>query len=101
MGDTDLFNYRPPAGAAAQVRETSRAAHESIKPDASRIAGRILDAIKARPRTCAELEDDLSLSHQTCSARITHLNKDEKIVDSGERRRTASGRKAIVWRVKE
>lgn len=42
--------------------------------------------------TCAEVEQALRLPHQTASARIR---------DSGARRLTPSGRKAIVWVAQE
>jgi Mn-dependent DtxR family transcriptional regulator len=49
--------------------------------------------------TCAEVEERLSLAHQTASARINELARMGVIKDSGERRLTPSGRAAIVWEV--
>lgn len=49
--------------------------------------------------TCDEIEQITELSHQTCSPRVHELMKSGDIVDSGERRATRSGRKAIVWKV--
>lgn len=79
---------------------TSFAAAKSVEKDVSRIAKRVFDALKRDPRACFEIEEDLDLSHQTASARITQLRKDGLIEDSGEKRRTRSMRQAIVWRVK-
>ena len=57
----------------------------------------ILKATKGK--TCDELETDLGMSHQTVSARIRDLVRDGGyIMNSGERRRTRSGRFAIVWK---
>lgn len=93
--------YRPRAETAPYSNPTtSKAGAESMKTTMSALAQRILEAIKARPRTCDELENELNLSHQTCSARIRHLVLKNEVVDSGEKRFTASGRKAIVWRTK-
>jgi hypothetical protein len=50
-----------------------------------------------RGTTCWEVEQGLKLSHQTASARCTELHQSGLIVDSGQRRPTGSGRKAIVW----
>jgi hypothetical protein len=41
------------------------------------------------------------MRHQTCSARIYELHRKQWIHDSGRRRRTRSGRDAIVWAVTE
>lgn len=51
--------------------------------------------------TCDEAEADLFLSHQTCSARFNELWRRGRIVDSGQRRPTRSGRKAIVFVVRD
>lgn len=47
--------------------------------------------------TCDEVEHALEMSHQTASARIHDLAKQERIFDSGLRRKTRSGRNAVVW----
>lgn len=57
----------------------------------------ILALIKARPMTCDEIESR-GYPHQSASASINWLMRRGHIVDSGERRFTAMGRKAIVWR---
>lgn len=46
--------------------------------------------------TCEEIEHALGMSHQTASARISELRRDEMIADSGRRRPTTSGRSARV-----
>lgn len=48
--------------------------------------------------TCDQVEQKMNRSHQTISARVNQLRDKGWIVDSGLRRLTRSGRKAIVWR---
>jgi DNA adenine methylase len=63
------------------------------------LRARVLVEIRERcGATCDEVEEALDLRHQTASARVNELCSDGKIVDSGERRKTRSGRAAIVWR---
>jgi len=80
------------------MRETSIAAHDSIKHRKALDRSRILAAIKRRPSTCDELETKLGMSHQTCSARISemHSGRHPTIKRSGKKRRTRSGRPANV-----
>jgi hypothetical protein len=51
----------------------------------------------AKGLTCDEIELRAEWSHQTTSARITFLRKSGYIRDSTRRRKTRTGRKAIVW----
>ena len=69
----------------------------SSKPSTARM--RIFDRIINSPNgaTCDDLELRLGLSHQTVSAAITTMLAEKMIVDSGERRRTRSGRTARVY----
>jgi hypothetical protein len=89
--------YRAPF---AVTSETSRAAAHSVEPTAVSLCGQILAALKARGAsglTCAEVEDRFGLRHQTASARLWDLRTRAYIRDSGARRETSSGRKAVVW----
>ncbi len=84
------------------MRDTSIAAKKTI--DAKSIESIVYEHIKNHGRrgvTCDEVEVALNLRHQTASARFTALFKRGDIVDSGERRPTRSGRKAIAWRTPE
>jgi hypothetical protein len=86
------------------IQQTSRDAHEAIKPKASAIRSRILAELQLRGSTgatCDELEQALGLSHQTASARLREMAKAETIYDSGHRRETRTGRTAIIWRAAE
>ena len=51
----------------------------------------------ARGATCDEIEEALDLKHQTASARVRELALRGDLEDSGKRRDTRSGRKAVVW----
>jgi len=79
---------------------TSQAAYASVKPHLGRLQTRILEEIERRPSTDDEIEQRLDLLHQTASATRRCLVKAGRIIDSGDRRKTRSGRKAIVWKVK-
>jgi hypothetical protein len=82
------------------MQETSTAALDSLEDKIPNIERQVFEYIKSRGRkgsTCDEAEIALGLRHQTCSARFTALSKRDEIIDSGERRPTRSGRKAIAW----
>ena len=81
-------------------RETSRDAYQSV--DVTHLRGKVLAMLKRlQGATCDEAQIVLSLTHQSCSPCFTWLSKDGQIYDSGQRRVTRSGRKAIVWRVSD
>jgi len=74
---------------------TSRDAFESI--DAAAVRERVFSHILLRRNfgsTCWEAEQALNGIHQTISPRI---NEEGRVLDGGQRRRTGSGRWAIVW----
>lgn len=82
------------------TRETSRAAAESVRDAVPVLRERVYQHVCAAGAygvTCDEAEGTLSLRHQTCSARFCELHTTGRIVDSTCRRRTRSGRAAIVW----
>lgn len=60
---------------------------------------RIFDRIINSPNgaTCDDLELRLGLSHQTVSAAIATMMKQGMIIDSGEKRKTRTGRTARVY----
>lgn len=81
---------------------TSREAAESVKHRVAGLRRDVYWAIRAaHGATCDEIEGSLELSHQTASARVRELAQYGHIHDSGLRRKTRSGRKAIVWRAGE
>lgn len=88
--------FTPPPSAAGS--DTSEAAAESIAKDTNRLRCLVLEEIRdAGGLTCDECEERLALKHQTCSARVYELKGSGRIRDSGMRRKTRSGRNAVVW----
>jgi hypothetical protein len=81
-------------------RTTSRDAYKSV--NVTHLRGKVLAMLKRlQGATCDEAQTLLGLTHQSCSPCFTWLSKDGQIYDSGQRRVTRSGRKAIVWRVSD
>ena len=80
--------------------DTSEAAADSMIGPAVRKRLQAYEAIAEAGKdglTCDELEHVTSMSHQTASARIRELAMARRVADSGRRRNTRSGRKAVVW----
>jgi len=103
-GQTTLFNgldlpCKPSRQSAPYApTDTSQAAAESIVRDLSKVKRVIWHHIRIwGGLTCEEVEIHLAISHQTASARIRDLRLAGVIRDTGERRKTKSGRQAIVW----
>lgn len=87
---------QPPS---AKGSGTSLAAAESMKETASTLRSKVLEAIrKSEGLTTDEVEILLGLNHQTASPRMWELHKRGLIGDSGNRRKTRSGRMAVVYR---
>ena len=90
-----LFEMPP----AVAHRETSVAAAESMRGKTANLRAKVLACVKScwlHGATCDELEVATGLTHQTCSARVHELMRLGAIVEGG-RRKTRSGRAAIVW----
>lgn len=80
--------------------DTSEAAAHSMRPHVVSIEARVLCAIQTcgcYGSTADEIESQLESRHATISARVNALMRAGKIVDSGRRRKTRSGRLAVVW----
>lgn len=92
--DGDLFSAPYVKGS-----ETSKAAAKSIKESASSIRAKIFVMIESSPdgMTCDEVEAKTGLLHQTASARVRELVLQKRISDSGVKRKTRSGRGAVVY----
>jgi len=94
-------NGRPKNAKYAVGSDTSKAAAESLDGAVlNDMQLKVLEAIIDSPMgmTCDELELQLGMRHQTASARVNELLKATYIEDSGERRKTSSGRQATVWK---
>ena len=87
-----------------------RAAQSNNSTDTSAEAGASLGDVSGLARTCFDeivlaggltvfqLTQVLGREHQTVSARVNDLMRKGWCVDSGLRRKTGSGRNAIVWK---
>lgn len=92
-----MSNHYPDAPGYVD-RDTSFEAAIRIEPTAGSLRFLILNHIRrTAAATCDEIEVDLELRHQTASARVRELFLLGFVVDTGERRRTRSGRRAIIW----
>lgn len=81
-------------------RETSVDAAKSIEPNADTLRGMVYADVKRSGKvglTCYEIVNRRKMLHQTISPRITELSARGWLRDSGKRRRTKTGREAIVW----
>lgn len=79
------------------VTDTSLQAFESVKPQMNELQALTFKALSSRKQTNAELAESTGLYLYTVSPRVTELVKKGLVRDSGERRTTTRGRKAIVW----
>lgn len=82
---------------AARESDTSLAAAASMVPRAGTLRERVYKALLRRPMTDDEIGAELELGGNTVRPRRGELVKTGRVVDSGERRTTASGRAATVW----
>lgn len=78
--------------------DTQDDAYANSLPRAGTIAARVLEALRSMPQTCDELEVNLNLRHQTCSASVNSLMK-VGIIKAIDKRPTRSGYPANVWAV--
>lgn len=93
----DLFGGVPPHVAGS---DTSQEAAEAIKPSVGRLKREVFAVVKRSGSigiTCDAIEADTAMRHQSCSARVRELVLEGRIHDSGERRKTRSGRAARVY----
>jgi len=82
------------------VSDTSREAAQSIEPHLARLEKQVHEFVRDTGifgATCDEIEQRLGMSHQTASARLRRLAKAGYVHDSQNRRKTRSGRNAVVW----
>ena len=80
--------------------DTSREAAGTVRADAGRLRQAVLAFILGRGAdgaTDAEIQAALSLAGDTERPRRWELQRASLIADSGQRRRTRTGRKAVVW----
>ena len=93
MSDQPLLDWVP----YVRGSDTSKAAADHMRRHVETIRAAVLHFIQEGAATCDEVEEGLTLSHQTASARLRDLVLMGKIKDSGARRPTRSGRAARVY----
>lgn len=97
MSQYELFAGSPPHVAHS---DTSRAAAEAIAPKISVLHREILDHLSLVPgATDEEMQHDLFMGPNTQRPRRRELQLMGRIVDSGLRRPTSSGRAAVIWKL--
>ena len=80
-------------------RETSLEAADAMADRAPILRARVVNVLATGDHTADEVAAKLSESVLAIRPRVTELAKAGRIVDSEVRRKNASGRNAIVWRL--
>ena len=95
MFDTDAYRKTP----TNEGVDTCVLSREKLNRNRNEYRKKVYDAIYFSKigATCDEIELMLNMRHQTASCMITFLKDDGFVCDSGLRRNTRTGRKAIVW----
>ena len=79
--------------------DTSEVAADSMRGHVSRLAQDVFQYIRdAEGATCDEVVQGLGMRPQTASPRIRELVLGNRIYDTGQRRKTSSGRPARVYK---
>jgi len=81
--------------------DTSKEAADSMKDHLSRLENAVLDAIKGTifGMNCWEVEQAVHISRACSSARLNGLVNKGLIYDTGIRRQTDTGRRAVVYKI--
>lgn len=99
MTQLDLLTY--PHAPGFKAEGTSRQAAESMKPSAATLRATCLGWLHYWPdRGCTadECAEQMGESVLSVRPRFSELHALGLIVDTGERRLNASGRRAVVWK---
>ena len=88
------------------IAQTSLDAYNSVNRGDDTLYSNVLEALDMASfcdpdegLTCDEIEVMLNARHQSVSSRIRAAVKKELVRNSGKKRKTRSGRNAIVWTV--
>lgn len=100
----DIFEYRDryPQAPGFAPTDTSYDAAQEIKPNVAALQAKVLAAIGsagARGLTTNECAAVTGIDKGSIQPRTTELRLLDKIKDGGARRKNASGKSAIVWRL--
>src|SRR3990167_10637220 len=102
---TDLFSYiRPYSGNPPfqSHSDTSLAASRSMRKKLGQLHVMVMEAVRFHgPLTDEELCDVLNLQGNTLRPRRRELQLMAYVIDSGKRKPTRSGRKAVVWKLSD
>lgn len=90
--------YMYPVSPSVGVRDTSREAAEAIAPSVQTLRDLAFKVLLERDSTADECAEAMGKSILAVRPRISELVAMDMVVDSGKRRRMASGRSGIVWR---
>lgn len=96
MTQPDLFAY--PRAPGFKAPGPSQEAAEAIKPTAATLRAHALAVIERGPATADEVAAAMRASILSIRPRLSELRATGAIVDTGERRENASGKRATVWR---
>jgi len=97
---TDLFGFLEGLPPTAQPHSpTSQEAARAIEPAAETLRRQVLDTIRASAdgMTDEEIQQQIRMGSNTERPRRRELQLAGLVTDSGRTRKTASGRKAVVW----
>ena len=91
---------KPPKRRGGPPPATRRQAPQDIKPCRGRLRNAIEEVLQVRgPMTSDEVAAVLKEHWGDIRPRFTELSKDGKVEDTGDRRPSARGNPAIVWRL--
>ncbi len=98
------FGFDEPLPARQMHSETSKAAAREIQPAAGTLRAKVLRFLQAFAgeygATDEQMQVYLDMAPNTQRPRRIELVRAGLVEDSGEKRKTKSGRKAVVWRAK-
>jgi predicted ArsR family transcriptional regulator len=80
--------------------DTRREAHEAAKSRAKTLRQKALEVLAGLELTADEIAERMGETPFSIRPRITELKSRGLILDTGLRRRNASGERAKVWRIK-
>lgn len=99
MSQPDLFTQAYPVGAGSKVEGTSREAAQSV--DAATLRRKVIAMLRSQgPLTTDVCAFFLNSSVLSIRPRFSELKAFGVIEDSGQRSKNASGKSAVVWRLK-